>query len=221
MFVIITCNNWDWILWGKKTTCSLWLLGCFLYFVFFALFIFFFFYLFCSLTDLTSCFLYNIHWIYSNCDVLVSIPKPKAVALVQYSICVCPLCLMLLCSQSAKSFQAYQTTIYAGLICSTYTTTMHAIALHTTWQLLCVLQIIQHVSCHHRSLHSPPHPVWKPRAGALPDRAASVSGTTDFWGRNLRAQLTSHCQISGIIWFPLSKTSTCMRWVSLLLTPVR
>lgn len=31
--------------------------------------------------------------------------------------------------------------------------------------------------------HSSPHPVWIPRAGALSDRAASVSGTTDSQGR--------------------------------------
>lgn len=143
MFVIITCNNWDW----KKTACSL---RCFLYFVVFPLLIFYFF---CSSTDTSSCFLYKtsrFHWIYSDCDALVSLSKPKAAALVQYSICACSLCLMLLCTQPAKSFQAYQTTIYTGLICSTYTTTIHAIASRTTWQLLCILW--QHVSCHHRSL---------------------------------------------------------------------
>lgn len=40
-------------------------------------------------------------------------------------------------------------------ICSTY---IHTIALHRTWQLVCALQIMQHISCHHRSLHSSPHP---------------------------------------------------------------
>lgn len=109
MFVIITCNNI--IEFSGKTACSLWLIYCLQYFVFFVLYIFHFFFCSCLLDDT-----FRFYWIYSHYSVLVSLSKPKAVALVQTSICVCSLCLMLLCSQPAMSFQAYQTTIYADLL---------------------------------------------------------------------------------------------------------
>lgn len=77
-------------------------------------------------------------------------------ALVQISICVwSPL---LPASDVVSGLPDHNTAPLPQSICSTYTPTIHTIALHTTWRLLCTLQIIQHISRLHRSLRSPPHP---------------------------------------------------------------
>lgn len=173
MFVIITCDNWDCILWGeKKTARSLWLLVCFKYLEFY-------FYL----RDTSYFFSYKnsrFYWIYSHCNRVVSLWKPKAVALVQISICVwSPL---LPASDVVSGLPDHNTAPLLQSICSTYTPTIHTIALHTTWQLLCTLQIIQRISCLHRALRSPPHPsgnhlcVWDDRlVGIQPSGAADLT----------------------------------------------
>lgn len=99
------------------------------------------FWIFCS------CFFYEtsrLQLIYSDFNVLVSLSKPKAVALVQY-----PSAFVL----SVSCFSALSQQCRFGLTRPQYMqaccSTIHTIALHTTWQLLCMLQTIKHISCHH------------------------------------------------------------------------
>lgn len=126
----------------------------------------------------------------------------------------------------ATSFQAYQTTIYADSLLHRPKKSLLPLTQPPLTPELCIRHDVSlHVSKSCNTSPAVATPVCKPRAGTsvcLAGPRAYLGWKSSPGSNPSGARLTSHRKkISGEIWFSLSKTLTCMRSVSLLLTSVR
>lgn len=96
------------------------------------------------------------------------------------------------------------------------TTSSHTMDVHATWWTALHAPNREPISCHPCWLHSWPRP-----SGRHVQILCLTELKCFLEDGCVATQLTSRCQITGIIRCPLSKSLTCMRSASLLLTPVR